>query len=81
MGIVLPEQGEAFVLGNIGLLPFALYALAVWQKVLLPFVEGTTGAIDGLEVADVTIQDERLPRSEIVEKPTPPHNVVQFFVG
>ena len=54
---------------------------SVLIEVLAPPFKGTTGLVDSLEIAQVTFQNQRLPRGQIIQEPAPAHHVVQFLVG
>ena len=79
-GIELPKQREMFANRNVGDGTSLLDAGTIGSEVFLPMLEGPAGTIDGLEVTDVAVQDERLPSGKVVEEPAPPHHMLQFVL-
>ena len=55
--------------------------LAVCLKILPPTLEGAPGPIHRQEITHVPFQEQHLPGSEIVERPSPAHHVLKLLVG
>ena len=55
--------------------------LAVCLKILPPTLKGAPGPIHRQEITHVPFQDQHLPGSEIVERPSPAHHVLKLLVG
>ena len=64
--IVLPQQREPAPLSDGLPLPAVLNLTTVLLEVFLPLSESVSSHVDGLEVAQIAIHDERLPSCHIV---------------
>ena len=70
-----------FLLGNVLGNAALLYLSTVFLKLRQPVLESFACTIDGPEIAKVAVQDQRLPCSQIVEEPSPAHDLAQLLVG
>ena len=80
LDVVVPENREAALLRDRVCRTRCLYLAMVFVKIVLPATEGTTGPVDGEEVAHVAIENECLEGSKVVKEPAPAHDTVELSV-